>query len=308
MTENRICISVIGCGNVGNALALLLLNRSKQPVDLNIMEPDNRNDGRILELQHIAALYGSHTVSKNSGEKLLDAQVVFHTAGAGKKITGDRMEVAEDNVRLTRELFLGTKFKYSPYIVVLSNPVDIITYFVQHYTSAAPGKVFGTGTMLDSARLSSLLVERGYTTKPIRAFVVGEHGNTMVPLFSRIREITLHSNQQKHLEQETIYAAQRIKQTQDATSTGVASCALFLMDYLLKEDQSTPFSYPVCCQTDKTLNTFLGLKESIALSWFYTTNGKSYFPFACNSKEVSALKNSANYVSEVIRQLKEKGY
>lgn len=308
MTQNRICISVIGCGNVGNALALLLLNRSKQPVDLNIMEPDSRNDGRILELQHIAALYGCHTISRNNSEKLHSAQVVFHTAGTGKKITGDRMEVAEDNVRLTRELFLGTKFKYSPHIVVLSNPVDIITYFVQRYTTAAPGKVFGTGTMLDSARLSSLLIEQGYTTRPIRAFVVGEHGNTMVPLFSRISEITLRPEEQKYIEKETVYAAQKIKQTQDATFTGVASCALFLMNYLLKADQPSPFPYPVCCQTDKTLNTFLGLKESIALSWFYTTNGSSYFPFECNSKEVSALKNSANYVSEVIRQLKEKGY
>lgn len=305
---SEIKITIVGCGNVGNAVATIILNRFQTPVKLNIMEPSDHQNGRILEIHHMAALHGIHHVTINNVEEFADAEFVFHTAGKCMQANQSRLDVAEGNWKLTKLIFEHITFTRSPSIIVLTNPVDVITFKIQELTGLPKNQVIGTGTLLDSARFSANLVRHAVTEDYIPALVVGEHGDSMVPLFSLLNdEYNVHSLKEevlKIIEYDTIFAAKEIKQTQDHTSTGVASVAVLIMEQIINQSDTIQ-NLPVSCVTDDELQVHLGLSEPIAISWFYNLqNGaKSCYHISLSDEELTKFKRSAQILAAQIKEL-----
>lgn len=303
MTKKNIRITIIGCGNVGNALASLLLNETSSGIELNVLEPSPNQNGRIMELYHIAGLHQIHQVRLNDFEAFAQADFVFHTAGSCMKITGSRLDVAEGNIQLTKKIFETVSFVNEPYIIVLSNPVDVVTYFVQQFTQLPKHKVIGTGTLLDSARFSSILVQEKTTDQHEQAYVVGEHGDSMVLLYSQLHTKVQDEKAKERITEKTVFAAKHIKQTQDHTSTGVASVAKYIMDTLLGNTKSTT-PFPTSCIVDESLKNYLDLTENIAIGWFYDLKTcSSIHTIKLSQEEHEQFKKSAQLIEEQVVQL-----
>ncbi len=309
MSNLKLRITVIGCGNVGNAVAMILLNRASCAIELNVMEPSKNQQGRLLELSHIAGLHQIHQFTLNDLNEFAQADVIYHTAGRCMKANESRLDVAEGNLQLTRQIFNQVTFTKQPLILVLTNPVDVITYFVREQTQLPIHKVIGTGTLLDSARFSAILQKLEVTQHHTPAWVIGEHGDSMVLLYSKLNSQsiikTLDEELKHQITNETVFAAKRIKQTQDHTSSGVASVAVMIMDYILGDITiETPF--PVSCVTDEALQTKLELNQPIAISWFFDlkNEAKSLQNISISEKEMEQFKLSANILVSQIEKLK----
>lgn len=182
-------VSIVGAGSVGTAIAYACLIRgsagSLALYDVNAAKVR----AEVLDLNH-----GSQFVPKCSVDGSDDlavtagSAVVVVTAGAKQHPGQSRLELAANNVRMAQTL-TPRLLAHSPdgLIVFVTNPVDVVTYAASRAVQAAPGQVFGTGTVLDSSRFRYLVAQRaGVAVGNVHALVIGEHGDSEIPLWSTL--------------------------------------------------------------------------------------------------------------------------
>lgn len=182
-------VSIIGLGRVGSALAYTLVLKELVDELVLVNRSRDRAEGDALDLQH-AHLFLDHRIDIRAGE-------VADTAGSDvialcvstpwKDTFTDRLDSAIANTRLFEEL-VPPLAEASPdaKIVVLSNPVDVLTWHTIRLSGFSPEHVMGTGTLVDSARFRELLSEQvGIHPADIRAYALGEHGDSQFLAFSR---------------------------------------------------------------------------------------------------------------------------
>jgi L-lactate dehydrogenase len=144
--------------------------------------------GEALDLQHAEA-FTDHPMIVRSGEpddtKGSDIIIISCSVPWNKDYTS-RFDIGYDNLKLFQEIIpplarLSTDAK----VLIITNPVDVMTYHAIRLTGFEPGRVFGTGTLIDSARFRTMLSMRmGIHPDDIRAYILGEHGDTQFPIFS----------------------------------------------------------------------------------------------------------------------------
>ena len=137
-----------------------------------------------MDLGHGAAFYTTATVRAVSTDEMLDTDALVVAAGRGGKPGESRLDLLRDNARILREL--GGKLRgYRGLVVVVTNPVDVLTHVLAESSGLPPERVMGTGTMLDTARLRQVLGEElRVDPHSVHAQVVGEHGDSEVVLWS----------------------------------------------------------------------------------------------------------------------------
>lgn len=291
-------ITVFGCGNVGEAVCFLLINQFKE-MHLNIMEPDVKKQGKWLEIMHISGLHKNVQVTCNVPSEVEKADWIFYTAGAGIKIGQNRRAVVQQNVKLARKIFAHYSFKKEPYIVVMSNPVEAVTYYIRKFTGLDRTRVWGTGNLIDSARFSANLLRLGLVKETAEASVLGEHGKGMVLLFSEQDHLNISEAQKNKLISLTLNGAREVKMYQDATYTTVASCAVKLMRNVLEDQKVMIFN----TLSDGRLTDFLQLPEPIEFSWKYDCgNNFSSVELDLSNEEITALRNSAHDLLDLLKE------
>ena len=177
-------VTVIGFGNVGSSLTLLLL-KTQHALRLNIMEPDEQAEGAFLDLAHGMPLYQDKELNFNDEGLFLNSDFIFHTAGTPNVSGASRLSTAQQNVALTKDIFEHRNFLKDPFIIVITNPVDLVAKAVNQYSGVPSEKIIGTGTFIDSMRLAYYLSTlSNYKASDFDAFVLGEHGSSQVPVFS----------------------------------------------------------------------------------------------------------------------------
>ncbi len=187
MPERVSKIAVIGAGAVGATIAYAAMIRgvARQLALYDINRA--KVDAEVLDLNHglqfvpMATLEGSDDIGVCAG-----ADVVVITAGAKQKPGQTRMELAGANVELCRTL-VPQLLKVAPdaLLLVVTNPVDVLTYVVQKLSGLPARRVFGSGTVLDSSRLRFLLAcHLNVAVQNVHAFIAGEHGDSELPLWS----------------------------------------------------------------------------------------------------------------------------
>jgi L-lactate dehydrogenase len=180
-------VVVVGAGSVGAAVAYAaMINRAAGEialVDVNAA----RVEAEVLDLRHgLQFVDGGHVTGGADPSVARDADLVVVTAGAKQQPGQSRLELATANVELVRRA-LPPILDVAPDAVVLlvTNPVDVITYVAQDLTGLPAGRVLGSGTVLDTSRLRHLLAERlGVAVTSVHANVVGEHGDSEIVLWS----------------------------------------------------------------------------------------------------------------------------
>jgi len=177
-------IGIIGIGWVGSSVAISTLQSG---VAGELLLHDARAaiaEAEAMDLSHGSSFYPPARVRAARLEELLDTDAVVIAAGRAGKADQSRLELLRDNAALTREL--ASKFAaYRGIMVLVTNPVDVLTYLFQRASGLPPERVLGTGTLLDTARLRQIVArELGIDARSVHAQVVGEHGDSEVVLWS----------------------------------------------------------------------------------------------------------------------------
>jgi L-lactate dehydrogenase len=179
-----ISVGVVGTGWVGASVAISTLHAGFAS---ELLLADLRHEvaeGEAMDLAHGAAFYTTASVRAVAVDELLHTDALVIAAGRGGKPNESRLDLLRDNARIVREL--GGKLRgYRGLVVVVTNPVDVLTYVVAESSGLPPERVMGTGTMLDTARLRQVLgQELRVDPHSVHAQVIGEHGDSEVVLWS----------------------------------------------------------------------------------------------------------------------------
>ncbi|KAI4613780.1 hypothetical protein J4E83_007382 [Alternaria metachromatica] len=233
-------IAILGCGDVGSTLAYTLI---LQPICSEVILVDPKTT--LLEAQvrdlNDATYRGGTSVRVRAGTHADAgrADIVVITAGAKQKPGESRLSLLSRNLHILESIF-SAMAPISPHTILLlvANPVDILTYFARRLSGLPESQVLGTGTSLDSARLRGVLSERaGVAPSSIDAYVLGEHGdsqfvNTMSQEFKD--QISAH----------TRGAAGAIIAAKGCTSYGIGNIAAGICKYILFDSRSVrPLSF-----------------------------------------------------------------
>jgi len=184
-------ISVIGSGAVGSTLAFSLLCRLQleELVLVDIVEGIAK--GTALDLEDCRGVLGFNTKIKGTNDcaSIKGSEIVVITAGIARKEGMSRLDLLKTNAKVVREA--SSKIKElcpSSTVIVVTNPLDLITYVVKKETGFSRNKVLGMGASLDTSRLLNILSQEANTQIPyIKGYVWGMHSNDMIISSSRIK-------------------------------------------------------------------------------------------------------------------------
>src|SRR3989338_629444 len=253
-------VSIIGGGRVGMSAAFVMLLKNTAS-ELVLFDRDvERMRGEQLEFQHSLTFLGTTKITAaESHEDLKDSDVIVFTAGRAQLPGESRLNLVKNNLEVIKNI-LPEVIKYSPDSVILmvANHVDILTYQASQLLKLPQGRIFGSGTSLDSARfrfhLSELL---GINPKNIHAYVLGEHGDSSFPTISHadvggqplstIKDFSIKKIQEAFLKAKT--AAGTIITAKGSTYYAIGVVINQLVDAVLKDTKRVyPVSIPLAGQ------------------------------------------------------------
>lgn len=186
MDNNKIMI--VGTGNVGASIAFAIMNQ-RTPINEIILTDILASDaeGEAMDLRDALASAPSYIKIKNGTYKdAKDCDVVVITAGAAQKPGETRMELLKKNVNILKgmiEQIMASGF--DGILLIVSNPMDVLTYYALKFSDLPTERVIGSGTVLDSARLRTRIASYLHVNpKSVHAYQIGEHGDTELTLWS----------------------------------------------------------------------------------------------------------------------------
>lgn len=194
--KERNKVGVIGTGMVGASFAYALMQRSLANEIVLIDANRGRAEAEAMDLNHGLSFVRPMRIRVGEYADLAGAAITVVTAGAAQKPGETRLQLLERNAGIFRQI-IPEIVKSNPdgIILIASNPVDIMTHLSVQISGLPPARVFGSGTILDTARFRYLLGQR-YTVDPrsVHAYIIGEHGDSELPVWSlaNIAGVRLH--------------------------------------------------------------------------------------------------------------------
>ena len=182
-------VAILGAGNIGGTLAQRIAESglAREVVLIDIVE--GLPQGKALDIQQSAPILGFSTrvTGSTSLEALAGADLVVETAGLARKPGMSRSDLLEKNASILREHALAVRRLAPEAIVqVVTNPVDVMTFWFREVSGLPAQRVFGESGTLDTARFRTFVaLELGAAPRDVVGFVLGTHGDTMVPILSR---------------------------------------------------------------------------------------------------------------------------
>lgn len=182
-------VSIVGAGSVGTAIAYACLIRGTASA-LALFDMNGKKvAAEVLDLNHGSQFVPSCTVTGSDDIAVTaGSTVIAVTAGAKQKPGQSRLDLAATNVAMAQQL-TPQLLEHSPDAVIIqvTNPVDLVTYASAKSVDLPPGRIFGSGTVLDSSRFRYLIAERAkVNVGNVHGYIVGEHGDSELPLWSSV--------------------------------------------------------------------------------------------------------------------------
>ncbi|MBR2640947.1 L-lactate dehydrogenase [Candidatus Saccharibacteria bacterium] len=244
MDNNKIMI--VGTGNVGASIAFALINQSTAVNEIILTDIIAKDaDGEAMDLRDALAVAPSFVKIKSGTYKdAKDCDVVVITAGAAQKPGETRMELLAKNVNILKgmiEQIMASGF--NGIFLVVTNPMDVLTYYTMKFSKLPAERVIGSGTVLDSARLRTRIADYlNVNPKSIHAHQIGEHGDTELTLWSladmggqKITEL-LPSKVRKDISDFVRNEAYDIIDKKGATYYGIATCVVQILNCILNDE------------------------------------------------------------------------
>ncbi|MDP0499504.1 MAG: lactate/malate dehydrogenase family protein [Verrucomicrobiota bacterium JB022] len=182
-------VSIIGGGGRVGSNAAFALQCGGLVSEIQIMDVNqDLAEGEALDLMHGASCLGGQRIYAGDYERAKDSDIFVITAGLRRKPDESRLDLINRNVSLFRNILQDIQrggYKPCAHFFIVSNPVDILTQLAAQTLNVPTPQVYGLGTMLDTARFRSLIAaELKYSASQVKALILGEHGDTMVPVWS----------------------------------------------------------------------------------------------------------------------------
>jgi L-lactate dehydrogenase len=182
-------VSIIGGGGRVGSNTAFALQCAGIVSEIHLLDANEQMAaGEALDLLHGASVAADQKIYAGNYEKCADADMIVITAGLRRKPDESRLDLINRNVTLFKQILdsiKGAGLKKDAIVMVVSNPVDILTRLAIDFLKYDPNKVIGLGTQLDTARFRSLIaLETQLPPTQIKALILGEHGDSMVPIWS----------------------------------------------------------------------------------------------------------------------------
>ena len=244
MDNNKIMI--VGTGNVGASIAFALMNQRTAVNEIVLTDIIAKDaEGEAMDLRDALAVAPSYVkVSNGTYKDAKDCDVVVITAGAAQKPGETRMELLKKNVNILQgmiEQIMASGF--NGIFLVVTNPMDVLTYFTMKFSGLPAEKVIGSGTVLDSARLRSRIANYlNVNPKSVHAYQVGEHGDTELTVWSladvggqKVTEM-LPEDVRNGISDFVRNEAYAIIEKKGATYYGIATCVAQILNCILNDE------------------------------------------------------------------------
>ena len=179
-------IAIIGAGHVGSTFAFSLMLSGLAREIVLIDKDDSLAIGECMDLNHGLSFAHPTKIYAAGFEGCKDADIVVITAGANQKPNETRTDLINKNVTVFKEIVPAVvKYTKDAILLVVTNPVDILTYVTLKLSGFPSNKVIGSGTVLDTARLKYMISDYSKVDpNNIHAYIIGEHGDTELPVWS----------------------------------------------------------------------------------------------------------------------------
>ena len=305
--------AVIGCGFVGAASAFALA-QSGLFSDLVLIDADrNKAEGEALDIAHGLPFMKPMRIAAGDYADLSDAYVVIVTAGAGQKPGETRLDLVGKNCAIFRSIIPQiAAVNGEAIILVVANPVDVLTLAAVRYGGFPENRVFGSGTVLDTARLKYLLGEHlGVDSRSVHAYIIGEHGDSEivawssanvsgVPLndFCEMRGHFDHEDAMRRIAASVRNSAYEIIEKKKATYYGIAMSVRRICEAIVRDEKSIlPVSF---IQRDRSCCEGIALSMPVIVG----KNGvEDPVPIRLDKAEFVALHRSAETLFETARSV-----
>ena len=247
-------LGIVGAGAVGATLAYAALMRgTAQTVALFDIDA-KKVQAEALDLSHgIQFVPMAHVVGSDDVAVLADCDVVVFTAGAKQKPGQSRLDLAASTIGIVRSL-LPRLVEVAPDAVhvMVTNPVDVVTWAALQVSGLPDAQLFGSGTVLDSSRLRFLLAEHlGVAAQSVHAYVVGEHGDSELPVWSSATvgsvpllawpgpdgRPALDEASRDRIAQDVVQSAYRIIEGKGATNYAIGLAATRIVEALVYDER-----------------------------------------------------------------------
>jgi L-lactate dehydrogenase len=252
MIDYRKC-AIIGCGFVGSSSAFSLMQSGLFSEMVLIDANMDRAEGEAMDLSHGLPFGRPMEIYAGSYEDISDCGLVIVTAGANQKPGETRLDLVKRNVAIFKQIIPEiVKHNTECILLIVTNPVDILTYAALKLSGFPANRVIGSGTVLDTARLKYLVGRRlGVDSRSVHAFIIGEHGDSELAVWSsaNVSGVELdhfceqngsfdHRAAMKQLYENVRDSAYEIIKKKGATYYGIAMAVRRIATCILRDEHS----------------------------------------------------------------------
>lgn len=291
-------VTIIGSGRVGSTIAYTLMAKGNINEIVLIDIDRARADAETLDIKQSSIFLSETSIKSGSYEDSKDSDIVIITSGISRKVGQSRLELTQTNVNILKSITKQVEnLNPNAIFVLVSNPVDILTYCFHKFTSIPENRIIGTGTLLDTMRLKVRLSEiTGTPFKDVNAIMLGEHGDSCVFPWS-LSNIKLSENEKQEVEEFVKNSGATIISGKGATFYGIAAAVSKLVDCIVLDTNEV---LPVSAM----LSGEFGIEDvCLGLPCKVGANGKEKVEIKLDESEEVALKNSASKLKDIISQI-----
>ena len=305
---NQRKLAMIGCGFVGSATAFALMESGLFSEMVLIDADKNRAEGEALDISHGLPFARPMKIYAGDYDDIVDAAIIIVTAGANQKPDETRLDLVQKNVGIFKSIIPEiAKRNCGGILLIVSNPVDILTYTALKLSGFPENRVLGSGTVLDTARLKYNLGEHlNVDSRSVHAFIIGEHGDSElaawssatvsgVPIntFCEMRGHFNHDEATERIAENVKNSAYEIIAKKKATYFGVAMA----VRRICEEKSILPVS--------NLMHGEFGISDiSLSMPAIVGAHGvENRIPIALDEEETDKLKSSADTLKKIIEEV-----
>ena len=305
-------VAVVGCGFVGSASAFALMESGLFSEMVLIDVNKDKAEGEALDISHGLPFAKPMSIYAGDYKDAGDAAVVVVTAGAGQKPGETRLDLVKKNVGIFKSIIPEiTKYNKDGILLIVANPVDILTSVAAKLSGFPENRVFGSGTVLDTARFKYLLGEHlDVDSRSVHAFIIGEHGDSEIAAWSsanvsgipihdfcEMRGHFEHEKSMKRIAEDVKNSAYGIIEKKGATYYGIAMSVRRICEAIIRDEKSIlPIS--------SIQHGDFGI-DGVALSMpaIVGRNGvEGSVPIRLSDDEIAALQASGDTLKQVLEE------
>ena len=307
--------AVIGCGFVGSATAFTLM-QSRLFSELVLLDVNmEKADGEAKDIAHGIPFAGQMKIYAGTYDDAADAAIIIITAGANQKPGETRLDLVQKNTAIYQSIIPEiVKRDFGGILLIVSNPVDILTYVALKLSGLPEKRVLGSGTVLDTARLKYALGEHlGVDSRSVHSFIIGEHGDSEIAAWSSTNvsgiplnefcEMRGHFNHDAAMDaiaEKVKNSAYEIISKKQATYYGIAMSVKRICECIVRNERSI---LPVSVM----MHGEYGIEDiTLSMPAIVGIGGvETHVPIALSEEEAEKLVESAKKLKEVAKGLIE---